>query len=62
MGKLMSLNDALGYTGLNRKQIMKFVKTGALSYVNVGMGDQLPRYYFSQKSLDSFIDDIQTSF
>jgi hypothetical protein len=62
MGQLLSLYEALDYTGLNRKQLMKFVKNGSLSYINTGMGDQLPRYYFSRKTLDQFINDVQSIF
>jgi hypothetical protein len=62
MGQLLSLCDALDYTGLNRKQLMKFVRNGSLPYINTGMGDQLPRYYFSRRALDQFIDGVQTTF
>jgi len=60
MGKLLSLKDACSYCGLNRKQLMKFVRNGSLRYVNVGMGDDLPRYYFNTNTLDHFMDDIET--
>lgn len=62
MGQLLSLCEALDYTGLNRKQLMKFVRNGSLAYINTGMGNQLPRYYFSRKALDQFIEEAQTSF
>ena len=57
----MPLKDACSYCGLNRKQLMKFVRSGSLKYVNVGFGGDLPRYYFNSSTLDHFMSDIETS-
>lgn len=61
MGKLVPLKEACSYLGITRKSLMHFVRNGSLRYVNVGMGEELPRYYFNTSTLDQFIHDVETS-
>ena len=56
--KTLSVQEAMEYTGFSRKQIMNFITNKSLPYINVGLGQDIPRYRFSIKNLDKLLDSI----
>jgi DNA-binding transcriptional MerR regulator len=57
--RLIKIKEACNTTGLTRKQIMFYIKEGILAYANVGQGEKLARYRFSEKALEELIEKIQ---
>ena len=57
----LTMREAIQYLGMTRRTILRFIQQGRLRFINTGLGELYPRYYFLYTELDRFLEDMQTS-
>jgi len=56
VAKLLTMKEAMAYTGLSRQKLLYFIDKGNLSFIDLSEGKQLRRYRFQTHLLDEFLD------
>jgi len=59
IAQTIAMKNLIEYTGFTRKQLMHFISTGILPYINVGLGHDVPRYRFRISEVDRFLVRIE---
>ena len=58
---LLTIKEAKLLSGLSHKEIMRYISTGSLKYINSGAGDVIPRYKIMYSELTNFLERLQVT-